>query len=144
MGSGLQRVAHRNEPLRVGRQAGFPRPRRGACRRHPQDFVQLEAGPAAAFDSAVGRTVDRAVGPYFHSAASEQFAERGAHAPIVGGQDVGPVGDEHVRQMVGRTVLFCQESAQAILHGQQEFDTTRAAADHADVRGLRARQTASA
>ena len=136
----MQRVVHRDETLCVGRQAGFPGPRRSASRRHPENFVQFEPGSVATFDQTVSRAADRAVRMDIHAAVDKQVTERGTHAPVVGRQDIRPVGDERVRQMVSRPILFRQESTQAILYGQQEFDAARAAADHADVRGSRSFQ----
>ena len=130
IGHGLQRVGDLNEAPCVQRQARALQPRRTAGLGDPHDFVGLYYQAVAAQQAARLHVGDLGVEVQFHGALDEHALKATAHPGVVGGQNRGARADKHKRQQIGVAAQRVQFTAQAVLHGQQQFHTPSARAHH--------------
>ena len=134
VGDRLQVVVDPDEAFIVQRQAGAAQPVGTAGAGDPDDFIH--ADPVAGLGShAVGRHLAHRRGAiHLHPALAQYGVETPAHPRVVGRQDGGVVGEKMQYQLVGITPERPQFLAQAVLHGERQFDATCAASHHGNRR----------
>ena len=130
VGHGLQGVGHLDKAVGIERQTGVFEPSAPTRAGDPDDLVGIDPYARCCLQPPFGYLGDGCVAVNLHTAFGQYRVKGVPHARVVGGQDVGVIGEQVKRQIIGVAPPRAQLVAQAVLHGQQQFHTTRACAHH--------------
>ena len=130
VGFGLQGVAHPDEAGRIQRQAGAGQPGGAAGLGDPDDFIGRHALAALGLQAVFSDLHDFGFDMQRDAALGQHVFESAPHGGVVRGQDARTGGEQVHAQLVRVAPLRAQFAAQAVLHGQRQFDAAGSGADH--------------
>ena len=132
VGHGLQGVGYLNETVRIQSEAGFAQPGRAAGARDPDDFVGVHCFAGHRPQARRRYLFDLGVAAQNDTAFGQHPLEGAAHRIIVGRQYDRVAGQQVEAEFLRVAPRCAQLVAQAVLHGQRQFDPAGAGADDRD------------